>query len=107
MIYGMSERTGVVKLLGGEMVRMVGVVARAEVFQIFVAKKTWKVYPPKTNVTVKIHHLKMYFLLNMGSVECHVSFQGCRCFLLNYQAPNGNLVVCGPVLWDSSTGRDS
>ena len=35
MIYGMSERTGVVKLLGGEMVRMVGVVARAEVLSDF------------------------------------------------------------------------
>ena len=25
----------------------------------------------------KIHHLKMYFLLNMGMFQCHVSFQEC------------------------------
>ena len=25
----------------------------------------------------KIHHLKMYLLLNMGVFQCHVSFQGC------------------------------
>ena len=22
----------------------------------------------------------MYFLLNMGILQCHVSFQGCKCF---------------------------
>ena len=25
----------------------------------------------------KIHHLKIYFLLNMGIFQCHVTFQGC------------------------------
>ena len=31
---------------------------------------------PKTNMTGwNIHHLKMYFLLNMGIFQCHVSFQ--------------------------------
>ncbi len=35
----------------------------------------WK--HPKTNMTSwNIHHLKMYFLLNMGIFQCHVSFQG-------------------------------
>ena len=33
-------------------------------------------YPPKTNMTGwNIHHLKMYFLLNIGILQCHVSFQ--------------------------------
>ena len=26
----------------------------------------------------KFNNLKMYFLLNMGIFQCHVSFQGCR-----------------------------
>ena len=33
--------------------------------------------PPKTNMTLEIHQLKMYFLLKMGIFQCHVSFQGC------------------------------
>ena len=38
--------------------------------------------PRKLTWQWKIHHLKMYFLLNMGIFQCHVSFQGCRWFLL-------------------------
>ena len=26
-----------------------------------------------------IHHLKMHFLLKMGSFQCHIDFQGCIC----------------------------
>ena len=34
-------------------------------------------HPPKLTWQWKIHHLKMYLLLNMGIFQCHVSFQGC------------------------------
>ena len=33
--------------------------------------------PRKLTWQWKIHHLKIYFLLNMGIFQCHVSFQGC------------------------------
>ena len=32
--------------------------------------------PQKYVIQWKIHHLKMYFLLNIGIFQCHVSFQG-------------------------------
>ncbi len=35
---------------------------------------------PKLTRQWKIHHLKMYFLLNMGIFQCHVSFPGCNSF---------------------------
>ena len=48
----------------------------AEEFQVWTT-------PSKTYITSwKIHHLKMYFLLNMGIFQCHVSFQGCPTFYL-------------------------
>ena len=35
--------------------------------------------PPKTNMSMEnpLSNLKMYFLLNMGIFQCHLSFQGC------------------------------
>ena len=32
----------------------------------------------------RIHHLKMYFLLNIVIFQCHVSFQGCNIFELGW-----------------------
>ena len=41
----------------------------------------------------KIHNLKIYFLLNMGIFQCHVSFSGvCSPFcLVNLSETNGSL----------------
>ena len=37
-------------------------------------------HPRKTNMTVENPPgMKMYFLLNIGIFQCHVSFQGCSC----------------------------
>ena len=37
----------------------------------------WGYSPRKQTWQWNIHHLKMYFLLNMGIFQCHGSFQGC------------------------------
>ena len=38
---------------------------------------TINIPPRKRTWQWNIHHLKMYFLLNMGIFQCHLSFQGC------------------------------
>ena len=48
-------------------------------------------HPWKLTWQWKIHHLKMYFLLNIGICQCHVSFQGCItrsetwCMILHFE----------------------
>ena len=44
--------------------------------------------PPKElTLPWKIHHLKMYFLLNMGIFQCHVSFQVFFCMFSIHRNP--------------------
>ena len=52
--------------------------ARYWIFSNSKDKKDMKQLPPKKlKRQWKLHHLKMYFLLKMGSFQCHVSFHGC------------------------------
>ena len=48
-----------------------------------------KATPAKTKTGMEPHHLKMYSLLNMGFFfQCHVSFQGCTCWMKNFDMIN-------------------
>ncbi len=52
---------------------------------------TWgKNTPPPRKLTWqwKIHHLKMYFLLKMVILQCHVSFQGCNTPIIGFSHAN-------------------
>ena len=44
---------------------------------LFSGAKCEALVPRKLTWQWNIHHLKMYFLVNMGIFQCHVSFQGC------------------------------
>ena len=53
---------------------------------------------PKTNIWQwKIHLSKMYFLLNMGIFQCHVSFQGSIRFL-HPKSPQAFEAVCAATM---------
>ena len=56
---------------------------------------------PETNMTMEIHHLKMYSYWKWWFCQCHVSFQGCRPlerrFLLETIIFKGDLFVLGSV----------
>ena len=55
-------------------------------FHVFDGKKRklTQIPPWKLRWQGKIHHLKMYFPLNMGIFQSHVSFQGCRWFRFSH-----------------------
>ena len=70
----------------------------------------FKSNPQKTKMTMEIHHLKMYFLLNIGIFQCHVSFQGCilrstsdisecQWHLISAKIQDSTFKICGKVTW--------
>ena len=57
------------------------------------ARNFWGLDPWKLTWQYKTHHLKMYFLFNMGIFHCHVSFLGVRFFSKNHSEPKKNVVI--------------
>ena len=55
------------------------------------------ILPRKLTWQWKIHHLKMYSLLEMGISQCHVSFQGCIILILEASQSGRNVRKMSPV----------